>query len=215
MRGSCLVRDEPGKAGTIVRHDAIRAIDTPDERAMLENSHEQRMAADFPECEKNGAASLQMTSIAGDDLHRTTRLSLEQRGHGWSMDHLPGTDAETAFLVAEDEPGRPFTTEFAVAIVEEIVSSIWLHELMLPQMTSPEAWVLSLEHSQDPSLKTKLARGGGGASQRHRSGRLITTPADVVIRSGNRQNFRCFTSSGRALVLTGGRRALLTVTSGL
>lgn len=126
--------DEPGKAGTVGGDDVVAVVDSPNEGAMLEEMDQPPMPADLIEREEDRATTGKMFAIGSDDLHGSSRLDLEQRGHGRSMDYLPGTDAETAFLVAEDEPGCPFTTEFTVAIVEERVSLIWLHELMLPQV---------------------------------------------------------------------------------
>jgi hypothetical protein len=101
--------------------DPIAKVDGPNTWAVLEHADEKGMPADFAQREEYGAAAGELPAVFCDDLHCPARLYPQERRHRRSGNDLPGTDAEPTVTIPQREPGSPFATEIAIAVIKQIV----------------------------------------------------------------------------------------------
>lgn len=107
--------------------DPVAKVDGPNTWAVLEHADEKGMPADFAQREEYGAAAGELPAVFCHDLHRPARLYPQERRHRRSGNDLPGTDAEPTVTIAQGEPGSPFATEVALAVIEQVVALVVSH----------------------------------------------------------------------------------------
>src|SRR5215208_7842234 len=81
------------------------------------------MPVDFLQDEQSNSASRELTSIGGDDLHRSAGLLAQRRGHGWARTFLKGDDLESLLAVMPPDPCGSSPSEVSPTIPDEQVSS--------------------------------------------------------------------------------------------